>query len=433
MAGCTATDFTRGQDGLATLVRLDEEPAGANCPGGGTAIHTGADSDGDGQLADAEISETSYVCNGSTQSDGGVLDGSYVIRNAFDVALLAPFKGISGDLIVQAPGLSALDLPLLQVVGGELTIIDNDTLDSLAGLSSLVSFKSLNITNNDELTDLSGLEGATKLSGDLTISSNEELSDVSALAAISSVEGDFLIDANPKLGSLMGLGNITTVVGDVTVSANDTLLSLSGLSALVTISGNLDVASNAKLATFGMDALTTVDGGINVSTNGSLTSLDDLVHVTSVGGYITISSNESLASVTLGSITSLSNDLYVQGGWIDSWGEGLSINNPSVASFSLPNLQQIGGYLFIEFASTMTNVEFPALTSLGQSLYVQQNTALSNLDLSSLVSVQGSTVRIMNNGNLPTCMAAAIGNKLIANGYPPAQVMISGNDDGGSC
>ncbi len=60
-----------GSAGLSSLVRLDDEPPGANCAAGGIAIHTGADSNGNGVLDDVEIEQTEYVCNGVDGEDGG--------------------------------------------------------------------------------------------------------------------------------------------------------------------------------------------------------------------------------------------------------------------------------------------------------------------------------------------------------------------------
>jgi hypothetical protein len=51
-----------------TLVRVDDEPQGANCKYGGTAIHTGVDSDHDDALDDAEITSSQYICLTSSAS-----------------------------------------------------------------------------------------------------------------------------------------------------------------------------------------------------------------------------------------------------------------------------------------------------------------------------------------------------------------------------
>lgn len=59
-----------GANGLSSIVQTSDEPAGANCPTGGTKLDIGHDSDGDGALAGAEIEQTVYVCNGDDGEDG---------------------------------------------------------------------------------------------------------------------------------------------------------------------------------------------------------------------------------------------------------------------------------------------------------------------------------------------------------------------------
>lgn len=51
-----------GEDGATSLVRLEDEPAGSNCPYGGTQIQTGVDDDRDGQLDPSEIDDVAYSC-----------------------------------------------------------------------------------------------------------------------------------------------------------------------------------------------------------------------------------------------------------------------------------------------------------------------------------------------------------------------------------
>jgi beta propeller repeat protein len=57
-----------------SLVNVVPEPAGANCSAGGQAIQTGLDSNGDGLLESGEVQRTSYVCNpgcpGGFHNDG---------------------------------------------------------------------------------------------------------------------------------------------------------------------------------------------------------------------------------------------------------------------------------------------------------------------------------------------------------------------------
>ncbi|MEO7734009.1 MAG: hypothetical protein ABIY55_23805, partial [Kofleriaceae bacterium] len=52
----------------ASLTRYDAEPAGANCPYGGTVIRTGLDRNADGVVQDSEVVRTDYVCNAATST-----------------------------------------------------------------------------------------------------------------------------------------------------------------------------------------------------------------------------------------------------------------------------------------------------------------------------------------------------------------------------
>lgn len=56
-----------GDDGLSALTVLTAiEPLDPNCPSGGVRVDTGIDDDGDGELDEAEIDATEYVCNGAS-------------------------------------------------------------------------------------------------------------------------------------------------------------------------------------------------------------------------------------------------------------------------------------------------------------------------------------------------------------------------------
>src|SRR4051812_34699427 len=69
LAGSGCGDMsTPNQMGLpgskpALLTRRDPEPAGANCPLGGTAVRAGLDRNGNGTLDDTEVERTEYICN----------------------------------------------------------------------------------------------------------------------------------------------------------------------------------------------------------------------------------------------------------------------------------------------------------------------------------------------------------------------------------
>lgn len=63
--GIDGADGADGADGLTSLLRNTPLPEGDdNCPTGGAQVDSGIDRNGDGQLSDDEIDQTTFVCNG---------------------------------------------------------------------------------------------------------------------------------------------------------------------------------------------------------------------------------------------------------------------------------------------------------------------------------------------------------------------------------
>jgi photosystem II stability/assembly factor-like uncharacterized protein len=72
--GSSGDDFTPVANPTtvpAALVRVAAEPAGTHCAAGGTRVESGADANASGQLDDAEVSNTQYMCNGLNGGTGG--------------------------------------------------------------------------------------------------------------------------------------------------------------------------------------------------------------------------------------------------------------------------------------------------------------------------------------------------------------------------
>jgi hypothetical protein len=68
--GNNGTNGTNGLNGLNSLTVNVTESAGANCAAGGRKLTSGLDSNGNSILDTAEVSSTSYVCNGVKGSNG---------------------------------------------------------------------------------------------------------------------------------------------------------------------------------------------------------------------------------------------------------------------------------------------------------------------------------------------------------------------------
>ena len=199
-SGQDGMNGTDGRDGRTSLIRLDPEAAGPNCPVGGTAIHHGLDANDNGVLDPGEEISTTYYCGIAAPS---VVNGSVSILNETDLAFLSSVTVITGDLRIEdANGLVDLSgLQSLQTVGGDVTIYRNDALVSLRGLEALTSVGGvLDVFENPVLEAVAAPLGALRSVVDLFIENNATLliAETDALLASPSlvVAGDTFVGFN---------------------------------------------------------------------------------------------------------------------------------------------------------------------------------------------------------------------------------------------
>lgn len=68
--GATGNDGVGGIDGSSALVELLDEPAGANCPNGGTKVVAGLDLNANKSVDAVEVTSSRYICNGQPGAAG---------------------------------------------------------------------------------------------------------------------------------------------------------------------------------------------------------------------------------------------------------------------------------------------------------------------------------------------------------------------------
>ncbi len=101
---------TNGGAGLNSLIALAAEAAGANCSYGGSRLTSGLDANANNLLDSAEITATSYVCNGppgpgitwidvSTTSVQAESNKGYLANNIDQVTITLPVNPSFGDLV----------------------------------------------------------------------------------------------------------------------------------------------------------------------------------------------------------------------------------------------------------------------------------------------------------------------------------------------
>ncbi len=237
---------TNGNSGGTSLIRQSPEPAGAHCANGGTRIDTGVDDDADGVLDDAEIDQTTYVCNagGGGPVTGANLAGANLSGKSLVLANLA-YANLTGANLTNADltyanltdanltdaNLAGANLTKAELTGANLTRIKSGGIVGIAGLPTLPARWQLvsgylvgpqaNLSGaNLFQTDLSGanLSGANLSSANLTF------------ANLSAVDLSYakLIDANLSGANLAG-ANLSAA--DLTRAASGGIVGLATLPA----------------------------------------------------------------------------------------------------------------------------------------------------------------------------------------------------------
>ncbi|HEY0476452.1 MAG TPA: hypothetical protein VGD37_02960 [Kofleriaceae bacterium] len=243
--------------GEALLTRFVAEPPGTNCVAGGVVFFVGRDRNGDGQLGNDEIEQTKYQC-------GDIVSGDITIASAQDVAALASIRVIEGTLRVVNASVGELSLPALQHVGLGVLISQNTALQrvSLPRLLDVEWFVS--ITDNASLTAVD-LTGLTRVGTSLDISGNPALLDLTKLT-LSSVGGRLSLRDNRSLPA-------ATIGG--------------------TLGGSLEVTNNAALAT--LDLFPQAAGQVHVANNG----IQKLTIATAALGDVSIRDNAALSTLII--------------------------------------------------------------------------------------------------------------------------------------
>ena len=124
---------------LATLTRLTSEAPGANCKNEGQKVEAGPDSNSNGILDPAEVSTTSYVCNGpgiywvnvTAATQQAVANTGYLANSSVQVTITLPASAVPGD-VVSVSGLGTGGWKVAQNAGQ--SIITQNVVGSIGAL-----------------------------------------------------------------------------------------------------------------------------------------------------------------------------------------------------------------------------------------------------------------------------------------------------------
>jgi hypothetical protein len=393
------------------LIRVDQEPPGANCEHGGIAVHIGMDDSADGQLQDDEIGETLYTCDvadgqvltrtdeepaGDNCSNGGAAVHTGVDSNANDaldddeIAATRYFceDVIIGDFEVTTDA-TALQLADIEVITGTLTITNSEGIDVLAPPLVHVGGDLIVDPANDSVTSIS-LDSLTSVDGDVVVEGAVVSLSIDALQSVNGaivVVGSALTELDAPVLSAVGGSRIAVI-------ENASLTSVS-MPALVEIDGvSIAIDDNSSLVDIEFTALREVRGGeLLVNRNRDVTKLA-LPALEYVEGDLRIYSTAA-QTLALPMLTTTDSDLAIGGhpqltdlnlDALEGLDGILSFSDLGIAELSVPVLYWARG-VFLHHNENLTSVDFPTLSLLDSQFSIVANESLEYLEVPELGSV----------------------------------------------
>jgi hypothetical protein len=207
---------------------------------------------------------------------------------------------VGGSIYINDTWVNSISgLKNLTYVGGNIDISSNQISDFSALNNITYLGGSLILSNDDYYFSTSGLNlKVTNIPGDfsyyLDYPSNGNLN---AIASIKTVGGNFNMSFDEKIKNLQGLNLLESVGGKLNISNCYSLTSLEGLSSLKSI-GGLSLSNNPELIDISiLNKITSLDKGLSISGTKNLNSLSGLNNIKSIGGRLDISNNDGLSSI----------------------------------------------------------------------------------------------------------------------------------------
>lgn len=279
--------------------------------------------------------------------------GALQINRVTSLIGLENLTSVGSLLLVDNPQVTTLANLNLTTIERDLRVVRMDGLSNLEGLSAVDRIVNLNVTGNDALTSLTGLNA--QLSGGMRIQDNAVLASLGGISTAKTLTGSFRLIDNPQLRRFAGSLGVTRVEGSVEIIGN-ALDDLSGLAELTEVGAILSLKFNRFATLVSLENLTRVGGemilqevaltsltgleglleaGALQISGRNLTSLTGLDNLAVVQSDVAITSNDALASLTgLGNLTTIGGALIV-------------LDNASLMSLDALNLETIAGDIVI--------------------------------------------------------------------------------------
>ena len=346
------------------------------------ACSDGIDNDGDG-LFDCEDSDcTCLTCPEDiiftqqiqidnfpiTYPECTAIEGNVIIQSFDDdiknLEALSQLTAIGGDLLIleNAALTSLAGLDNIETIGGDVEIDQNPLIDNLYSFKKLTSIAGTFAIGEQiamtALFDSSNASGLSTIGGDLLIYGETKLTDLNTFNKITSLGGALEVANQPTLRSLKGLDNLTAINGNLLVTNNAQLTSLSALAKVANIQGELIVKENAVLTTLtGLDniaASSITKVSLQSSVSLSFCAIQSICDFLNIDGKAVISGNATGCNTNAeiqAVCTPTAPDLFSTYPWLVNMVDTSACTNEKITQY-LSNANQI--FLYVETANNAT-------------------------------------------------------------------------------
>ena len=364
---------------LSTVTHVDTD---ATCPQGASITQSGLDTNGNGVLDPDEVTSTTHAC-------ASIIEGSITIHNSLEAQALVGVTTITGNLTIDAQGLSSIDVTALATIGGRLYVsaFDGDFIaPSLASVGQGMELSSGGVTA-PVLTTLTSLWIQTRPGA---VNSFPALVSIGTLVDQTAATTELVLPALQTADSmLLGAGTVRAPVL-TTVAAIE-----------LSKGGALDMPALATIGTFIIDDNIT---GTTALTLPGLTSITTKLAVNSVGTatlafpslalvgdlLIDYSMHVSLHTPALAhagaiKISGPADDTgtldWDPAALLDAHRISISHYGTFATTLTFPHLQHLVTDFALWSLPTLQALSFPALTDLGGSLLLYTQASVNPVDL----------------------------------------------------
>jgi hypothetical protein len=345
-------------------------------------------------------------------SGGPVCGGSFVITNPTQLSEVSACAEITGDLTIQAPGMTVA-LPALARVDG--TLIEQGSqgvsLQCLESAGSVLLFTTPAI-DLPALVDVTGLLGGGVFSTGTCYPNapSATVLDLPTLEKAGAIDLCWPSLEEVHMPALQSVTGPSVGPGGLFIQASPTAAAVD-FPALTKVRGGVELHMPASFpvltqilagklrmyAPVTAPNLIEIKGHLMIGPQVTTISFPALTAITGLDG----SSAFALSSLDLPALAT------VIGSGPGTYTGDVDIESTDLSALSFPSLTTTSGEFRVRF-NALTALQAPLLTSIGPALDISYDFPL------------------------PTCYATGLRDQLLANGWS-GSVFISGNDDGGTC